>query len=57
MKIFLSLTCPHSQCVSEYIFLVSNKQKNKQKKAKETKEEKRKSPENLLKKVNLQPPT
>ena len=58
MKIFLSLTRPHSQCVSEYIFLVSNKQKNKQKKAKKTKEKKRESPENWLKKVvNLQPPT
>ena len=48
MKIFLSLTHPHSQCVTEYIFLIKKKtQKNKKIKAEETKEEKRISVENL----------
>ena len=53
------------KCVSEYIFLISknkqtNKQTNKQnkntKEVNETKEEKRISPENRFKKINLRPP-
>ena len=59
---FLSLTCPHSRiCIRIYIFNFkkqANKQKKKKKrkeynKANETKEEKRISPENRFKKINL----
>ena len=46
MKLSLSVTCPIFECVSEYIFLISNKQviktkkkKKEYKKGKETIEE------------------
>ena len=56
VKIFSSLTRPHSRmCIRIYIFLISKKQRNKQKtkktkKTKETIEEKRISLENRLQK-------
>ena len=60
--IYHSPTCI-VECVSEYTFFnfkkqQTNKQQPKQesKKAKETKEEKRMSPENWLKNINLLPP-
>ena len=57
----LSLTRPHSRmCIKICIFKFKKHQTNKQKtriqkKTKETNEEKRISPENRLKKINLRP--
>ena len=57
---FFSLTLPQVKCVSEYIFLISKKQTNKQKKqesinAKETKERKENISLQSIKRVNLRP--
>ena len=60
-EFFLKLTRSHSRmCIRIYVFNFkkqTNKQKNKNTiKARETEQEKRISPKNRLKKINLRPP-
>ena len=61
LKLFLSLTLPHGQMyIRIYIFNFKKQRTNKQtktiiKKTKKTKKEKRISPENRFKKINLRP--